>query len=184
MGFGEAMFALAGVQAVNQIGAGYAQRAEANYNSEVLQTQKMLVGVEQGIEYGQYQRLKGKTMGKSMAAIGGMGVMNTGSPMAAMIDAQTQINIDQAIGQFNYEREKSYLQSQADAERRRGKAAVRSGWSNAFGTILQAGSSYAMSSGFGGRDMGGGGVSNRGNIYGSNTPSGTFDMGTYSRIRR
>jgi hypothetical protein len=61
-----------------------------------------------------------------------------------MLDAQTQINIDQSIAKFNKEQEKSYTQSQADAYRRQGKQSVSSGYSNAFSTILSGASNYAM----------------------------------------
>lgn len=144
MGFGAALLAMSAVQAVGQIGAGYAQKAEADYNASVLESQEMLLNVEKDIEQGRFVRKKGQILGKSMTAAAGMGVVPEGSPLAAMISTQTQLNIDQAINNFNFEREKAYLRSQADSEKRRGKAARRAGWSNAFSTMLQAGSDYAM----------------------------------------
>jgi hypothetical protein len=144
MGFGGALFALSAVSAVTQIGEGYVKKAEANFNATVAEGQAKMIDVQKEIEYGQYQRQKGKTLAKSMANIAAMGIMPTGSSLAAMLDAQTQIGIDQAIGQFNLEREKNYSLAQASDFRRQGKWAVRTGYSNAFSTILQGASSFAL----------------------------------------
>lgn len=144
MSFGGVMLAMSAVQAVSQIGSSYAQKAEANYNATLAEGKANLIGVQQEIEYGQYQRLKGQVQGKSIANIAKAGIYPTGSAAAVMLDAQTQIGIDQAIGQFNYQQEKNYTKAQADQFRRQGKAAVYSGYSNAFSTILQGGSNYAI----------------------------------------
>lgn len=151
MGFGGLLFATTALQAVSQIGQGYAQKEEAKYNATVLEGQAGMIDVQKDIEYGQYQRLKGKTMSDSMVGIAGMGIMPQGSALAVMLDAQTQIGIDQAIGQFNFEREKNYKLAEASAERRRGRQAVYTGWSNAFSTALQGASNYAMYNGLSNR---------------------------------
>ena len=66
-------------------------------------------------------------------------VKATGSAAAVMLDTQTQIGIDQVVGQFNFEMQKQYKQGEADAMRRKGKMAVQAGWTNAFTTMLQGG---------------------------------------------
>ena len=142
MSAGGALFALSAAQAVSQISQGYAQNAEAKLNASLLQGKASLLDVQSGIEQGQYQRLKGQTMGKSVAAAAGMGVGFSGSPMAAMLNAQTQINIDQAIAKFNMDQQKAYTLAEADQVRRQGKAAVRAGYSSAFSTILSGASNY------------------------------------------
>ena len=144
MSFGGILLAMSAVQAVSQIGQGYAQKEEANFNATLMEGKANLIGVQQDVEYGQYQRLKGQYMAKSMANIAGSGIKPTGSAMAVMLDAQTQINIDQAIGQFNFEQEKAYTRAGADATRRQGRQAVYSGYSNAFSTMLSGASNYAM----------------------------------------
>lgn len=143
MGFGGALFAMSAVQAVTQIGQGYAQKAEANYNATISEGQAKLIDVQKDIEFGQYQRLKGQAAGKSLVNIAAAGIEPTGSAMAVMLDAQTQINIDQAIGQFNLEQNKQYKIAEADSIRRQGKQAVYTGYSNAFSTILKGGADYA-----------------------------------------
>ncbi|RTK93043.1 hypothetical protein EKI60_06415 [Candidatus Saccharibacteria bacterium] len=144
MGFGGALLALSAVQGISQIGQGYAQKAESNFNATLAEGKANLIGAQSEIEQGQYQRLKGQYLSKSTAAAAGAGIMPSGSAAAVMLDAQTQINIDQAIAKFNREQEQSYTRSQADAYRRQGKQSVYSGYSNAFSTMLSGASNYAM----------------------------------------
>jgi len=144
MSFGATMLAMSAVSAVSSISQGYAQKAEANYNATVLDEQANLIQAKKEIEAGQYQRLKGRTLSTSMANTAKMGIMPQGSALAAMINTQTQIEIDQAIGQFNLEQEKLYTQQQASQVRRSGSQAVRTGYSNAFSTMLSGASNYLL----------------------------------------
>jgi Tfp pilus assembly PilM family ATPase len=132
MSFGGVMLAMAGVQAVASIGQGYAAKAEAGYNAAVLESQAKLIDTKKEIEYGQYERLKGQAWNKSIANVAAAGIYPTGSAMAVMIDTQTQIIKDQATGQFNLEQNKQFTLSSASAERRKGKMAVETGYTNAF----------------------------------------------------
>ncbi len=72
-----------------------------------------------------------------------------------MINAQTQIGIDQAIAKYNSTNESNYTRAgaaeqtrsaglQADQYRRGGKLAVRGGYTGAFSSLLQGATSYAM----------------------------------------
>lgn len=149
MGFGAALLALGAVKAVSQIGQGYAQKAEANYNATVLEGQADLIDVQKDIEFGQYQRKKGSQASTAAANIGASGIAFQGSAMAALISSQTQITIDQNIGQFNLEQDKNYKLAEAAAARRGGKAAVKSGFTNAFTTMLSAGAAYGKYKGGG-----------------------------------
>ncbi len=166
MGFGGAMFAVAGAQAVSQIAQGYAGNSEAKanasmvedtgrYNASVLQGKASLIDIQSSIEQGQYTRLKGQYLSKSTASIAKQGITPEGSAMAVMLDAQTQINIDQSIAKFNSDTSKNYTiaeandairtsKLQADSLRRQGSASVRSGYAGAFSSMLQGGSNYLM----------------------------------------
>lgn len=144
MGAGGALFALTAVQAVSQIGQGYAQKAEAKYNATLLEGKAGLIDVQKDIENAQYNRLKGQAMSTSMANVAKAGIMPTGSAAAVMIETQKQIAIDQAIGQFNLDQQKRYTLAEAEAIKRKGKQAVYSGFSNAFSTMLGGASQYAM----------------------------------------
>ena len=149
MGFGGALFALSAVQAVSQIGEGYVAKSEADYNATVLEGQAGAIDVQKDIEYGQYNRLKGQTMSKSISNVAGMGILPQGSALAAMLNTQTQINIDQAIGQFNLEQDKNLVLSKAKMEKQRGKYAVQSGWTNGFITALKGAAEYGAYKGGG-----------------------------------
>ena len=146
MGWTATLLALSAVQAVSQIGQGYAQKAEANLNATIIEGRAGLIDIQKGIESQQYDIKKGQVLSASMARTAAAGIKPTGSAMAVMINTQKQISLDQAIGQFNFEQEKRYTLAEADAARRGGAAAVRAGYSNAFSTMLSAGANYAMTS--------------------------------------
>jgi len=152
MSFGGVMLAMSAVQAISQISQGYAKKAEANYNATIYENQANTIQAQSEIEYGQYNRVKGHTLAKSVAAIGASGIGLGGSAMAVMLNAQTQIGIDQAIGQFNYQQEKNLALNKASAVRREGSTAVATGYTNAFSTILSGASNYAMYKGFGNKN--------------------------------
>lgn len=133
------LLAVTAVTAASQIGQGYAQKAEAKYNATILEGQAGLIQIQKDIENAQYERLKARTWSTSMARTAGAGLKPTGSAAAVMLDTQTQIGIDQVVGQFNFEMQKQYKQGEADAMRRKGKMAVQAGWTNAFTTMLQGG---------------------------------------------
>ena len=149
MGFGGALFALSVAQAVGSIAQGNALEAEGKANASLLEGKKSMIGVQQGIEAGQYERAKGKTVSTSMANMAAMGIMPQGSSMAVLLDTVTQMNIDKAIGQFNFEQEKIYTQAEADASRRQGKAAKRAGYTNALTSVLSGAANYGMYKGWG-----------------------------------
>ena len=138
------MLALAGVQAVQQIGQGKVAQAEANYNASLKEGQAQMIDVSAGIQKGQDLRAMGKSLSTSMATVAGSGIRPTGSAMAAILDAQTQMQIDMAIGQFNYQQEKNYTLAEAESIRRSGKLAVQTARTNAFSTMLQGVSNYAL----------------------------------------
>lgn len=144
MGFSGAMLAMSAVQATSQISQGYAQKAEAKFNASLLDQKAGLIDTQASIEYGQYQRLKAQNQATAVASTAKSGIAPQGSSLAYMIEAQRQISIDQAIGQFNFTQEKNYTKAQASAQRRAGKQAVYTGYSNALSTMMQAGSNYAM----------------------------------------
>lgn len=164
MGFAGALFAVSAAQAVTQIGQGYAQNAEAKanasmiedtgrYNASVLEGKANLIDIQSDIEQGQYTRLKGQYASKSIANIAKQGIMLQGSAMAVMVNAQTQIGIDQAIAKFNSTNDKNYTIAaaneatrsaglQADALRRSGRSSVRSGYTGALSSLMQGGVNY------------------------------------------
>lgn len=170
----------AGLQAGAQISEGFADRAWSNYHSSLAEGEARIVDIKKGIEKGQYQRAKGKFVSSAMVSTAGAGLMPTGSKMAALTSSLAQMEIDEAIGQFNYEMEKSYKIGEAEAYKRQGKRAVKQAYARGFTTFLKGSmSAFASKSSV----PAGGGYSSRGNYYGPGTPGGVKDMGTFTKIR-
>lgn len=144
MGFGGAIFAVTAATAVSQISQGYAQKAESNYNASILEGQGKLIDVQSDIQNGQITRQAGQTLSTSIADVAKQGTGLSGSAMAVMLNTQKQYEIDKAISKLNFSMDKNYVNAQADAQRRAGSAAVRSGYTSAFSSLLQGASSYAM----------------------------------------
>ncbi len=166
MGLAGALFAVSAAQAVSSISSGYDQNAEAKanasmvsdtgrYNSAMLDEKGKLLDIQNNIEQGRYTRLKGQYMAKSVNQVAGAGLDLGGSSMAVMVNAQTQIEIDQAIAKFNNTTDKNMTIAesneatrtanlQSDALRRSGRAAIRSGYSNAFSSLLKGATNYGM----------------------------------------
>lgn len=141
---GAALLALTAVQAINQIGQGHAEEAEANFNAVVTEGKAGLIDVEKDIESNQYFRAKGRALSTSLADVAAAGLKPTGSVLAVMLDTQKQMSLDQAIGQFNLEQEKRFTLAEAEAFRRGGAVAKRTGYSRAFSSVLRGASQYAM----------------------------------------
>lgn len=166
MGVAGALFAVTAAQGVSQIAQGYAQNSEANanassvedtgrYNASVLENKADTIDIQSNIEQGQYARMAGEYASKSTAAIAKQGIAPQGSALAVMLNAQTQIGIDQGIAKFNATTSKNYTLAQAsDAQRtaslqadqlRRGGAnAIRAGYTGALSSLMQGASNYAM----------------------------------------
>lgn len=144
MSVGGAIFAFTALQAVSQVSQGYAQKAEANFNASLLEGQARLIDVQKDIEAGQYKRMGGQAVSTTIARTAGAGLGFSGSPAAVAVATLKQIEIDKAIGQFNLEQQKNYKMAEASAQRRAGKYAVQSGWTNALITGAQGFASYKL----------------------------------------
>jgi hypothetical protein len=129
--------AFSALSAIGQIQQGKAAQKEANYNAMITESQIGLIDTKAGIERVQYERLKAQTMSSGYARMAKSGLMPSGSPMAVMLDTVTQINMDQAVGQYNFKAEKVYKQAEADAMRRGGKQAVANSYMGALTTMGQ-----------------------------------------------
>jgi hypothetical protein len=77
MSFGGVMLALAGVQAIQQIGQGKTAQAEANYNASVTEGKAQMIDVSAGIAKGQDLRAMGKSLSTSMSQVAGSGIRPT-----------------------------------------------------------------------------------------------------------
>lgn len=132
------------VTAIQEIEQGRIAQAQADYNAALMEGKAKWIDFQKGIAARQYNRLRGKAIGKTVAATAGAGLRLSGSPLAVMIDTATQINIDKAITLANMEQEKTYTKSAAEMYRVEGRNAVRQATTNAFSSLLQSGSKYAL----------------------------------------
>ncbi len=139
-----AIVALGAGAAGMQIAQGYSAAKEVNrqgeYNAQVYEQQAGTIGEQARIEAGQYDRAISRTVSKGIVRTAGAGLDMGGSPLAVMVDTETQMLMDKAVGQYDYEVKRRYTLSGADyyrqTAREQGKAAIFGGYSNAFSTML------------------------------------------------
>ena len=154
-GTGLAATALAGsaIGAGMNIMAGQSQAAEAKrqgeYNAKVYEQQAGMIGEQKRLEGLQYDRARARLKSTGIARTAGSGFEMSGSPLALMLDTETQMNMDKEIGQYNWEVQKRYTQSGATAYRDIGanqsRLAKWTGYSNAYSTLLNGVGTYARS---------------------------------------
>lgn len=117
--------------------------AQAEYNAKVYEQQAKMIDEQKKLEAYQYDRRIRRARGTNVARVAKAGLMLSGSPLAVMIDTETQMLLDKAIGQYNLEVEKRYTLSAAEESRRRGDVASRTafwgGYTNAFTSMLTTG---------------------------------------------
>jgi len=123
-------------------------RRQGEYNAQVYEQQASVIQHKKKIEAYQYNREAGRIRGATIARTAGSGFNLGGSPLAIMIDNESQIQFDKAVGQYNLEVERSFAQSQAQRSRYEGAENARlykaQGRAAAFSTILNTGASIAM----------------------------------------
>lgn len=149
------------VSAYSSAKAGQEAKKEAEYNASwidktmpVYDAQMALVEKNKQLVSYQAGRAISQAMGTSTAMTAGKGLGMSGSPMAIMLDTQTQMEISKRINESNSDMEKynigvekSRAQSQAEAYRRGGSSALFQGYANAFTTALQTGAKYGENTG-------------------------------------
>lgn len=157
MAIGSSSIMLAGqaFQAGTSILGGMTQarsiQSQAGYNASVYEQQAEMVKAQKKITNYQFNRLAGKTMGDIVAKTAGKGLQLSGSPMAVLADVETQIGIDRAIANYNLDIERNYALSGAAYYRQQGETnaglARMGGFTNAFSTMLSAGSGFGKGAG-------------------------------------
>jgi ribosomal protein L13E len=134
----------AGAQIYSGIAASREAKTQGEYNAQIYEQQAGMIEAQQGLEGYQYDRAIRKTRGTTIARTAKAGLLFSGSPVAVMVDTETQLLLDKAIGQYNLEVKKRYTQSGAAEYRRRGaieaRTALLAGYTNAFTSLLQTAS--------------------------------------------
>lgn len=139
-----AVLGLTALTAYSQYQAGKQQAkavsAQADYNAKIYERQASMIQNQKKLEEYQYNRQAARLRGQNVASAGGRGLLLTGSPLAVMTENETQIQLDKAIGQYNYDIQTNYYNSQAAMTRWGGNQQANllraQGRSNAFQTIL------------------------------------------------
>ena len=116
---------------------------QAEYNAQVYGQQADMVAEQKRIQDYQFNRQAARLRGSIIAKTAGKGLMLGGSPLAILVDNESQMQFDKAIADYNLDVNRNYALSGADYYRQSGKIQSRAarfgGYSNAFSTMLNTG---------------------------------------------
>jgi hypothetical protein len=118
---------------------------EAKFNAALKQQQANLIDQQMQLSIHQWDREIGRAKSTLTNRVAGSGIMMSGSPMAALVDMSTQMEMDKEIETYNLEMQKKGVLSEAAAYRRQAKTAKTVGYLNAFSGLLSAGADYYKS---------------------------------------
>ena len=151
------MVGLGAVQAGTQIYGGFQQKKEAEANAKAIETQSAynagvyreqagMIEQQKQLKAAQDDRAMRFAAGKHTAITSAKGLQFSGSALAVLNDTMTQMQMDKAITQYNYDMEKYGVLSQAEmtlrggtieanAYRRKGNTAMYSGIVGGLSTL-------------------------------------------------
>jgi len=138
--------------AATQIGAGNAQaksiQRQSEYNAQIYEQQGQMIMEKKKISDYQFHRDAARARGGIIAQTASKGFNMGGSPLAILIDNESQMQFDKAIGDYNLDIEANYARSGATYFRETGAAQSRlarfSGYSGAFSSMLNTGAQIGM----------------------------------------
>lgn len=138
--------------ATTQVMAGQAQAKniarQAEFNAQVYDQQGEMIKEQKKIQDVQYLRQSASARGKIVSQTAGKGLLLSGSPLAILVDTESQMQFDKAIADYNLDINRNYATSAGTYSRQSGAAGARlaafSGYSNAFSTILNTGANIGM----------------------------------------
>ena len=123
-------------------------KKQAESNAQMYDQQASMVQEKKKIQDYQFLRSAAFARGSIIAKTAGKGFNMGGSPLAILIDNETQMQFDKAIEDYNLDIEQNYALSAAANTRQQGiysaRATKAQGYSNAFSTILNTGTSIGM----------------------------------------
>lgn len=130
--------------ATTQIGAGETAaksiKSQSQYNAAIYDQQAEVLKEQKKISDAQYIRQSARARGTIIARTAGKGLNIGGSPLAVLIDNESQMLFDKAIGDYNYQINQNYAKSSAENTRITGRNESRlasyTGYTNAFSTTL------------------------------------------------
>lgn len=144
-----ATVAAGGVKAYSEARAGSQQAKElrrvGDYNAQIYEQQAGMILEQKKLHNYQTSRAIGRAQGSILTQTAGAGLGFGGSPMAIAIDNETQMLLDQAVGNYNLDVQRNYALSAARESRyaanQQARLAKFKGNMNAFSSILNTGSS-------------------------------------------
>ncbi len=140
--------ASAGMQVMGANQQAKSMERQANYNAEIYEQQASMIQEKKKSQDYQFLRQAASARGSIVAKTAGKGFNMGGSPLAILIDNETQMQFDKLIGDYNLDVEANYARSGATNTREQGaigaRAAKFAGYSNAFSTILNTGAQVGM----------------------------------------
>ncbi len=121
---------------------------QAEYNASIYDQQGQMIQEKKKIQDYQFNRDSARARGAIVNRAAGKGLMLGGSPLAILIDNETQMQFDKAVQDYNTQIEYNYAKSGAVNTREQGaqqaRAARFNGYSNAFSTMLNTGLQVGM----------------------------------------
>jgi hypothetical protein len=168
-----AVIGLGAISAISSIQQGKAEakslKRQGDMNAQIYEQQAEMVAQQAKLQEYQDNRKAAKIRGATVAAAGKSGFEMGGSPLAILVDNETQMELDKQIGQYNYSVQQSFLRTQAGYTRyeygQQAKLAKAKGYSQAFKTIM--GTAATAMSGSGGGGMFKGASAGSGSNYGT-----------------
>jgi len=167
-------------QAGLQIVSARREAKALEYNAKLEQQRIKALDISRDIELRKQAKEKRAFVARQKALVGKSGIALAGSPLTVINDTLYEFAMDAATTAFNYSIEKSQSVGRIEQLEMAASGTRAQGYMGAAGTIMKSAASIYGSKASG--NMGGGGRSRFGNVYGSNTPSGVRDMGNYSRL--
>ncbi len=142
--------ALSLYQSNQQQEAGKAQGADlkrqGEYNAQVYEQQGQMVLEQKKLKDYQNKRLRGRAQGAIVSKTAGKGLDFGGSPMAVLIDNESQMLLDNAVENYNLDVQRNYALSAAKYSRETGfnqsQLAIQTGKTNSYSTLLNSTSNY------------------------------------------
>lgn len=138
---------------------------QAEHNAQIFEQQAAMIQARKKIEDYQYKRAAKKLRGTVISRTAGKGLQLTGSPLAVMVDNESQLLFDKAISEYNLDVEANYARSAAAQARYIGAENARyaraQGSANSLTSILSSVSKFDKLYPLMGMFSGGGSSSNK-----------------------
>ena len=138
--------------AVSQYAAGQQQaksiQRQAEFNAQIYEQQGQMIEQKRRVQEYQFNRNAANARGSIISQTAGKGFRISGSPLAVLIDNESQLKFDKAIEDYNLDVEANLARSGAAATRQQGEQQSRlarfRGRAGAFSTILNTGVTFGM----------------------------------------